>query len=386
MNILMLTWNYPPAVGGIEQVAYYTANGLAESGHRLTVVAPALPDGQAEKASPIPVLRAKRKGIPAFLCHAFWSGRRLIRREKPDILLCPSLTSAPAAWCLSKLTGTPYAVQIHGSDILLANRLYQWGIRPLLSGAAMLFANSHNTAALLQQRGLPAERIRVVYPGVTPRPPADQEPGLQITQLIAESGQQPVLLTVGRLIKRKGILEFIRHTLPLILRERPDVLYWVVGGESKASLIHQERLWDQLETAIKEGGHESRVRLLGRLPDADLDAVYNRADLFVLPCLNDPHDVEGFGIVLLEAALHRVPGVATRCGGIPDAVEDGVTGVLVPPDNPEAMAQTITALLADPERLRQLGGQAYTRTTEQFTWAAIAKGYEKGLLEVVAPA
>ena len=171
MNILVLTWNYPPVVGGIEQVAHHTASGLRARGHDVRVVAPALPPNTPDSAAAgLPVCRAARPGIPRFLLHALSAGSRLIRNARPDVLLCPSLTSAPAAWILAKRFRVPYAVQIHGSDILLPRRAYQLAIAPLLSGARMLFANSRNTAGLLEMRGLDPARIRVVCPGVTPPP------------------------------------------------------------------------------------------------------------------------------------------------------------------------------------------------------------------------
>ena len=386
MNLLVLTWNYPPTVGGIEQVAHHTATGLRRRGHPVRVVAAALPPGtQATEEQSGSVWRARTKGIPAFLRHACFTGLKLIRQERPDVLLCPSLTSAPAAWVLAKLTRVPYAIQIHGSDILLPRRAYQLAIAPLLSGARMLFTNSQNTADLLKRRGLDPARIRVVCPGVTPPPPPSAQPSAEILRLLEETAGRLTLVTVGRLIRRKGILEFIEQTLPLLRERIPDLLYLVVGGEAKSSLIHSERIGDRLTAAIRNGGHENHAKLLGRLSDADLDRVYRRANLFVLPCLDDPHDVEGFGIVILEAALQGVPAVATRCGGIPDAVADGQTGVLVEPGRPREMAEAICGLLRNPGRTKELGEAARRRTLAEFTWEAIAARYEAGLRDMFAP-
>lgn len=386
MKLLMLTWNYPPTVGGIEQVAHYTAVGLRDLGHDVRVVAPFLPADTPETADPsIPVCRARKKGIPRFLLHTVFAGRRLMRQTKPDVLLCPSLTSAPAAWFLSKLTRVPYAIQIHGSDILVPQRLYQLAITPLLSGARMLFANSRNTADLLVRRGLAAEKIQVVCPGVTPPPPPSAQPSGNILRLLEETAGRPTLVTVGRLIRRKGIKEFIEKVIPRLKERIPDLLYLVVGGEAKGSLIHQERILEELALAIQEGGHGNNVILLGRLSDADLEVIYRRASLFVLPCLDDPTDVEGFGIVILEAALRGVPSVASRCGGIPDAIADGKTGILVPPGDAQAMADTITHLLGDPARLAELGVAAKQRTLSEFTWDSVASRYAAGLRAMIAP-
>jgi phosphatidylinositol alpha-1,6-mannosyltransferase len=384
MKILILTWNYPPVVGGIEQVAHHTAGGLFHRGHSVRVIAPALPAGLHEATEyDIPVYRAGKPGIPQFLIHAVLSSRRLIRASRPDVLLCPSLTSAPAAWLLSRRFHIPYAIQIHGSDILLPRHAYQLAIAPLLSGARMLFANSRNTANLLEKRGLDPKRIRVVCPGVTPPPPPTAQPTPGILRLLEQNAGRPTLVTVGRLVRRKGIQEFIAQTLPLLRERIPNVLYLVVGGEPKASLIHHERMGGQLADAVRTGRHEDHVKLLGRLSDADLDCVYRRASLFVLPCLDDPNDVEGFGIVILEAALKGVPAIATRSGGIPDAIANEETGVLVPPGNPRALADALADLLRDPARTKKLGETARRRTLAEFTWNTIAARYEAGLRESV---
>ena len=384
MKLLMLTWNYPPTVGGIEQVAHHTAGGLFHRGHSVRVIVPALPAGLHEVTEyDIPLFRAGTPGIPHFLIHAVLSGCRLIRAARPNVLLCPSLTSAPAAWLLSRRFHIPYAIQIHGSDILLPRRASQLAIAPLLSGARMLFANSRNTANLLEKRGLDPKRIRVVCPGVTPPPPPTAQPTPGILRLLEQNAGRPTLVTVGRLVRRKGIQEFIAQTLPLLRERIPNVLYLVVGGEPKASLIHHERMGGQLADAVRTGRHEDHVKLLGRLSDADLDCVYRRASLFVLPCLDDPNDVEGFGIVILEAALKGVPAIATRSGGIPDAIANEETGVLVPPGNPRALADALADLLRDPARTKKLGETARRRTLAEFTWNTIAARYEAGLRESV---
>jgi phosphatidylinositol alpha-1,6-mannosyltransferase len=381
MKILVCSWNYPPVVGGIEVVAEQVAEGLHSLGHQVAVLAAALPEGAREAAGSVEVARASRKGIPRFLLHAVREGARRIRRERPDWILCPSLTSAPAAWWLSKRFGVPYAVLVHGSDILLQSKLYQAAIRPLLRGAALLFANSRNTAELLAKRRLERGRIRVVCPGVTPPPPPGTEAGAAMKALAAEAAGKPILLSVGRLVKRKGVLEFIRDVMPRVRAELPNAQYWVVGGEPGASLIHSERIGSALEEAICATGQADSVKLLGRLPEADLAAAYAAAKLFVFPCLDLPHDIEGFGIVVLEAALRRVPAVATRCGGIPDAVEEGVTGELVPPGDPEAMAKAVVRMLRDPARLAAMGEAGERRAREVFNWRAVAGRYAEGLEE-----
>ncbi len=384
MKILVCSWNYPPVVGGIEQVAQQTALGLHRLGHEVTVLAAALPEGAAEvPGDGVEVVRAAKKGIPRFLLHAVREGARRIKRERPDWIFCTSLTSAPAGWILSKRFGVPYAVIAYGSDLVLESRVYQTAIRPLLRGARRVFPISRKTTELLLGKGVKEERVRLVCPGVVEAPAAEGEASAKMKALAAEAAGKPVLLSVGRLVKRKGVLEFIRDVMPRVRAALPDVQYWVVGGEPGASLIHRERIGGALEAAIRETGQEASVKLLGRLPDADLEAAYAASKLFVFPCLDIPHDIEGFGIVVLEAALKRVPSVATRCGGIPDAVEEGETGVLVPPGDPEAMADAIVSLLKDPGRLARMGEAGERRAREVFNWGAVSARYAAALEEAL---
>jgi phosphatidylinositol alpha-1,6-mannosyltransferase len=386
MKILVCSWNYPPVVGGIEQVSQQIAEGLHALGHQVTVLAAALPEGARETEGGTEVSRAAKKGIPRFLLHAVREGARRIRKERPDWIFCTSLTSAPAGWVLSRRFRVPYAVVAYGSDLVLQSKVYQMAIRPLLRGARLVFPISRRTTDLLLGKGVKEERVRLVCPGVVP-PAAGSgagEASEKIRGLAAAAAGKPVLLSVGRLVKRKGVLEFIRDVMPRVRAEIPDAQYWVVGGEPGASLIHHERIGSALEETIRATGQEDSVRLLGRLPEADLAAVYAAAKLFVFPCLDLPHDIEGFGIVVLEAALRRVPAVATRCGGIPDAVEEGVTGELVPPGNPGAMAEAIVRLLRQPERLAAMGEAGERRAREVFAWSAVAGRYAAALEEELA--
>jgi phosphatidylinositol alpha-1,6-mannosyltransferase len=272
----------------------------------------------------------------------------------------------------------------YGSDLVLESRVYQTAIRPLLRGARRVFPISRKTTELLLGKGVKEERVRLICPGVVEAPAAEGEASAKMKALAAEAAGKPVLLSVGRLVKRKGVLEFIRDVMPRVRAALPDVQYWVVGGEPGASLIHRERIGGALEAAIRETGQEASVKLLGRLPEADLEAAYAASKLFVFPCLDIPHDIEGFGFVVLEAALKRVPAVATRCGGIPDAVEEGATGVLVPPGDPEAMAEAIVALLKDPERIARMGEAGERRAREEFNWGAVSARYAAALEEALA--
>jgi glycosyltransferase involved in cell wall biosynthesis len=118
------------------------------------------------------------------------------------------------------------------------------------------------------------------------------------------------------------------------------------------------------------------VRLLGSLSDADVIKLYQACELVILPALDMKDDVEGFGIVALEAAAAGKPVVATRVGGIPDAVEDGKSGVLVEPGDYEGLSELIISLLRDPELSLSMGSYAHRRANKEYSWYEIVTRYE----------
>ena len=371
LRILMLTWNYPPVTGGIEYVAEHLVRGLRARGHAVRVVT-----AHAADAPPEPeTWRAGRPGLKAYVLFSFFRGFSLCRAERPDVIVCSSVVSAPAGWILSRLFRRPLAVLAHGSDILYPGWLYTRAVRWLFGRADRLCANSGRTRDLLVAAGQRPERIAVVPPGVLV-PPADASPPPLSKDLADRVTGRRVLMTVGRLIRRKGVLEFVEQVMPPLAREFPDVLYVVVGDDARHSLVHRERRRDLIARRVQELGLERHVYLAGRLRDEEVSALYREAKVFVLPARDIPGDVEGFGIVFLEAALAGLPSVATRVGGIPEAVEDGVTGRLVKPDDAEAMRAAVADLLRNDTERRRLGEAGRQRARDLFSWEAISARYE----------
>jgi phosphatidylinositol alpha-1,6-mannosyltransferase len=181
-------------------------------------------------------------------------------------------------------------------------------------------------------------------------------------------------------VRRKGVLELVERVMPAVVARHPDVLLLIAGEDAGASLIHKsEPMSERIRAAVDGLRLGNQVRLLGRVGDADVQALMRCADVFVLNVLDLPGDVEGFGIVFLEAGVEGVPSVATRVGGIPDAVADGETGLLVDAGDDEALAGAVSTLLNDGELRVRLGRQAAARALERFTWPSIAQRYEEEL-------
>jgi phosphatidylinositol alpha-1,6-mannosyltransferase len=153
---------------------------------------------------------------------------------------------------------------------------------------------------------------------------------------------------------------------PVVARHRPAVSpqadedddYKIAGSGPDSARLNE---------LVRQMGLETTVQLLGHVEDDELDKLFEQCDVFVMVSREEGADVEGFGIVFLEAALRRKPSIAGRTGGVPDAVLDGVTGLLVDPGSAEDVAKALRALLTDPHRARSMGNRAFDRATTEFT-------------------
>jgi phosphatidylinositol alpha-1,6-mannosyltransferase len=241
-----------------------------------------------------------------------------------------------------------------------------------------IIANSAYTASLAAKKGARPELIFVIPPGVHPERFNSET---DVETLKKEFGLETkrIILFVGRLAKRKGVKEFIQYSLPEIIQEAPNVCFVVVGDNPKESLTQRKDAVAGIETVISEAKLETYVRLLGPLGDNELSRIYQTCDLVVLPALATTEDVEGFGIVLLEAAAAGKPVVATRVGGIPDAVENGKSGILVDAENYNELSRSIIALLADRGWRQAIGEYSRRRVQTYFCWDRIIAKYEDAL-------
>lgn len=376
MKILFLSWNYPPALGGIEYVVEHLFKGLKKRGNDTTLMTTFATDVLAEED----LLRAPRPGLFSYLWFVFTRGRSLCRSFRPDVILCGSVVPATVGSIFSRWFGIPLVVLMHGSDILHKGMLYQVVIRWSLRRAARLCANSAMTKKLLVEAGFDESIIKVIHPGVSTEN-FEKCPDSGVEEILKELEGRRVLLTVGRLIQRKGVLEFVENVMPQLCQKYPDLAYLVVGDDAKDSLVHHERLRDQIVAKANELELTKNVLLPGSLPNEDLVRLFFRSDIFVLPCIDVPGDVEGFGIVFSEAALANTPSVATWIGGIPEAVEDGQTGLLVDVGDYAGLTDAITKLLDDESLRMQLAQAGADRARRLLSWDVIVGQYEKVLEE-----
>ncbi len=382
MRILLLSWNYPPRLGGIENVIGHLSRRLVRWGDQLVVLTSYSQGVKNTPGNNPRILRAPSPGLAPFLLYCLVRGVGILCGLRPDVILCGSLVTLPVGWILARLRHTPLVVIVYGSDVLQGNRALQAVIHWWLHRADRIVAISRATRDLLLKRNVPPERIAVIPPGIDLQE-WEEAPSIAARRRWNHAWEgRHVILSVGRLVRRKGFVELVREVMPQVVRRHPEVLLLIVGSDPDSSLIHRERISDEIRAAVKELGLEQHVRLLGRVPDDDLRVLMMRSELFVLPVRSVPGDMEGFGIVFLEAALAGVPSVSTRVGGVPDAVEHGVTGWLVAPQDINGFSEAVCRLLDDDGERKRLGEAARKRVQERFNWDTLARAYHDTLLEL----
>lgn len=307
---------------------------------------------------------------------------RLHRKHRFQRVYCGScLTPGWVAWLFQKLFRVPYVCFVHGEEVFrpedgkvtgtLSSRQLRLQTRLVIQSASCLIANSHNTGRILQSTwGVTPDRLRVHNPGVD----ASQfVPCERSEQVRAELGwaDRRVVLTVGRLQRRKGHDMMIR-AIPSIRDAVPDILYVIVGdGEELESL---KRL-------VEECGVTPNVQFRTAAADEELLACYQQCDLFVLPNRQIGADIEGFGIVLLEAQACGKPVVAGASGGTQETLCEGRTGLTIPCDSPELLAATVAGLLCDKTKLSEMGVAARKWIEERFDWNRLAARFERDMAE-----
>lgn len=279
-----------------------------------------------------------------FLFFSIWHAAKACRNTKFQIMIGGSGLVAPALLVLARIFGGRTVVFLHGLDIVVESRVYQWLFLPCIRAMDHLIANSRNTMRLATGKGIEASRLCVINPG-TSLPDLDGiEPRgdfLRRKQVAFEK----VMVFVGRITRRKGLSQFIRHSLPLIHEMAPTAGLVVVGENPDQSLNKQGEA-KVVTDLVAELGLGDRVVFLGQLSDMELLAGYAAADVQIFPLIDVPGDVEGFGMVAIEAAACGTPTVAFAAGGVADAISEQ-NGILVEPGRYDLLAEAIVRSLQE---------------------------------------
>ena len=342
-RILLVSRNFPPLIGGMERLNQHLLSEL-EQHYETRLVGPR---GATEHVChPERVRTCPALPIAAFLGCAAIQGILTGRRNPLDLVIAGSGVNAPPAWLTARASGAPWVVYLHGLDILANHMVYQNAVLPIIRRADAWLVNSHATERLAIAAGLDARRIHIVHPGVEV-PEALAAPKQIRDWLEAKDlGDRPLVLSVGRLTRRKGLLEFVTQALPQLLTAHPQALLVVVGEEPHGALPTASLGVSALQSAARANGTADNLRFLGHLSDPELALAYQAASALIFPVIEVPGDIEGFGMVAIEAAAHGLPTVAFAVGGVPDAVQEGISGHLIPPGDYATMTSRLIALLS----------------------------------------
>ncbi len=350
MKLLMVTPNFPPAIGGVQNYAEAMALAMHNQVEHFAVLAEKpsaadLPQSAKEydRRYDFEVRRVPDPG-DNFALSAALPLKTWLLREHFDAIFA---THWSAAFCARLATrgNIPVGCAVHGKEVHIdplrrvpaLRRGYRYARKSAIHNS-VLFPVSQYTAATVRQHFPRHGPIQVVGNGVDT---SIYHP-LEASERKARAGR-PIVLTVGRLVARKGVDNVLRA---LAMLESVPFEYWVVGdGPARAGL-------EQLSTEL---GLAERVKFFGSVAHEDLVGFYNDSDVFVMTPRDINGDVEGFGLVFLEAAACGKPVIGSRSGGVPDAVQDERNGYLVTPDAPEELCERLQELLTDNDRRRAFG-------------------------------
>jgi phosphatidylinositol alpha-1,6-mannosyltransferase len=269
-----------------------------------------------------------------------------------------ALPEGLVALVVARLTRRPVFIYAHGEELTGWGRGKKFQAMCFaMRNADGVLSNSDNTRdTLINLIGVDPQRIALIYPTV------DEDrfrPGLPVDDLrssIGLTGDKKLILSVGRLMRRKGFDNVIR-SLPALLEQGLDIEYALIG-------IGEEL--DYLQGLARELDVAQRVHLLGHVSYEDLPRWYNACDLFAMPNRDINGDSEGFGLVFLEAAASGKPAVAGKAGGTDSAVVEGVTGLRVDGENVAEIAQALERLMSDQEESARMGDAARQRVLADF--------------------
>ncbi len=360
MHVLFATRKFPPATGGMETLAYDTYRALIAAGCRVTLIKKGGADWHHVWWIPM----------------ALWQLARVLRRDRPDVVLLGDATANLGAVPVIRLFRVPHATMVMGLDVTLDSSIYRKIAVRHLRWTPLIMAISSATAGAVRAAGVPPEQIRVLRLSVSP--PSGMAPRAEARAALRERYGVPddavVLTTVGRLVKRKGVAWLISKVLPRL--NRPFV-YLVAGGGSPRGRARIER-------AIQVAGLADRVRLLGRVTEDERELLLRGADLFVQPNIHVYGDMEGFGLVNVEAAVRDLPVLAADIEGIPDAVDDGRTGWLLPSADVAAWRTRLQEVTADLDELVAQGEAFGKEARDRYSPQQFAEVLVTSLTEVAA--
>ena len=355
MNILFITRKFPPTKGGMEKVAYDLYNHLSEIEDVILVK-------WGGSNSWLPLV------LPGILIRSFL----ILLTKKVDVIYLQDGLLSPLGVIL-KLFRVPIVITIHGLDITYRNKVYQFVVPRCVAQLDNVICISQATKEECMHRGIPKDKLSIVANGISDdffieNKDVDQLKETLSNELNINLTDKKIILSVGRLVERKGLHWFIENVIPKIKEQRQDFVYLIVGDGIFKNTIRE---------IIDKNNLENDIVMLGKVDDETLKILYNVSDVFVMPNIPVEGDMEGFGIVLLEATSCGIPIVASELEGIKAAVKNGKNGFLIEPYDTEGFSKVILTLLCDDKARKDFGSAARMFSMVNYSWQRIAEQYLK---------
>lgn len=374
MRVLVISTEFPPGPGGIGTHAWELARGLHAREWQVCVAAPldyATADEVARFKSEVPFrlldLRTFGVGLLAS-ARTLFVLRRLIHEHNPDVLIASGTGAVLRAAMLSQRSHKPFVVIGHAGEFKMGSVLLRSLLHRAIKRSSSVIAVSAFTAELMRAEGFIAALPTVIHNGAS----LPQEVSENVIEDLRDRhamDSRRLLLTIGNVTERKG-QDLVIRALPAIRDRIPDILYVVAGLPTDAARLQ--------DLAVSLGVGDA-VRLVGRVNSMELMALLTISEVFLLTSReSSTGDVEGYGIAALEAQLVGLPVVVTNVGGLPEAVDHGRSGFVVPPEDPAAIADAVMHIMMNPgmrERLHQ-GAIAFSADK---TWARRVEEYDRHL-------
>lgn len=349
MKILFLTRAYPPIVGGLENQSF----NLIKSFEKIN-------------KETFTIINTKgKRNLLFFIPCSFFKALYLIWKNKITHLHLGDGVLAIEGYLIRKLTKVETAITIHGLDITYKNWFYQRVIPHLIKKLDKLICVSNCTKKQCVTRGIPESKIIVIPNGVNADEFILKDSKKTLREKLSEElnirlEDRKILLTTGRLVKRKGVEWFVNNVIPKL---DTNCIYLVSGDG-------QER--KNIKRAVVENNLTKKVLLLGRTDFETLKLLYNSADLFIMPNIRVKENIEGFGIVAIEAGSCGLTVIASAVQGIKDAVINGKTGWLVKEKDAEAFVNRINAKALNKDTVRKT-------VRDNFDWEIVSNKYKEAL-------
>lgn len=383
MNILIVSYDYRPRLGGVATCSYQLAKALNQiegiNIHLLTGKTEG--DLLFDQAQDFKVTRAELpKSAFKAIIPIYKEIKRITRSSKIDLIINMLwMPSGISSLLFSIFNSTPYYIFAHGVEVLESKSTLKKRIRGYLSPlknlaykkATKVFCVSHFTAQLINKIcHVKKEKIQVVYNGVDSNYFVKKQKNTTLSKQY-NLKDEVIFTTITRLDDYKGVDNAIK-AFSKLREEYPNFKY-LVGG------IGQEE--HRLKSLIKDHNLDNHIIMCGKIPEDDIVDFYNLSDVFILLSRNNYQapNVEGFGLVFLEAAACGVPSLAGKSGGISDAVLHEETGLLVDPENIQEIASSLRKFITNTNYTKKLSEGAYIHSKENMSWDQMAKRVIKGI-------